>query len=373
LKLLVISHTEHYKNSKGEIVGLASTVTELNHLLAIFEEIYHIGVFYNSAPVGNTLSYKNEKITFIPIQPYGGKRITDKLGILRKAPATIALVNSYLKKADYFQFRAPTGMGIYMIPFLAFATSKKGWFKYAGNWKQEAPPLGYAIQRWLLKKQNKPVTINGKWADAPGHCIAFENPGLSTENRIEGKKVLAAKTIKKPFNLCFVGRLEDAKGVDKILTALTLLSEEEQSLFSLDMVGTGEKENAYKSIAASHRLKIRFHGALPREAVFDIFKESDFLLLPSKSEGFPKVIGEAMNFGCIPVTSKVSSIGQYVIDGKNGFLIEPNTPETLTHIFKRVLFTEGEIFQQMIMENYKLAAKFTYEYYIDKIKKQLLH
>ncbi|WP_340203167.1 glycosyltransferase [Ascidiimonas sp. W6] len=372
MKLLVISHTEHYKDISGNIVGLASTVTELNHLLDLFDEIYHIGVLYNTPAPGNTLPYQSDKVTFVPIKPSGGKQLKDKLSIVFQAPENLLKVNKYLAKVDCFQFRAPTGMGVYMIPYLSFFTRKRGWFKYAGNWKQESAPKGYALQRWMLKKQSRYVTVNGKWADAPSHCIPFENPSLSIENRCEGEKSLTKKASKKPFNLCFVGRLEDAKGVDKILQAFAELSEEERATFKIHFIGNGAQEETYRQAVKKENLPVTFYGSLPQKEVFEQYKKCDFLLLPSKSEGFPKVIGEAMNFGCIPITSNVSSIGQYVKDGENGFLIAPNTAEELKHIFKRILKAETALLQQMIFANYRLAAKFTYANYIDRIKYELL-
>ena len=45
MKLAIISHTEHYPNQDGDIVGWGPTITEINHLLDRFEEIYHVAFF----------------------------------------------------------------------------------------------------------------------------------------------------------------------------------------------------------------------------------------------------------------------------------------------------------------------------------------
>ena len=50
--------------------------------------------------------------------------------------------------------------------------------------------------------------------------------------------------------------------------------------------------------------KILMLGALNREEIFQIYKESHAIILLSKSEGFPKVIMEAGAFGCVPIVSK---------------------------------------------------------------------
>ncbi|RMH12405.1 MAG: capsular biosynthesis protein, partial [Gammaproteobacteria bacterium] len=44
MKLAIISHTEHYLRN-GQIVGWGPTITEINHLTEIFEEIWHVAVF----------------------------------------------------------------------------------------------------------------------------------------------------------------------------------------------------------------------------------------------------------------------------------------------------------------------------------------
>ena len=51
MKLVVISHTEHFINSQGEVVGWGPTVIEINHLLDLFEEIVHIAVLNKSTDV----------------------------------------------------------------------------------------------------------------------------------------------------------------------------------------------------------------------------------------------------------------------------------------------------------------------------------
>ena len=42
LKLLVISHTPHYTDQDGRVVGWGPTLRELNYLTDLFEHVYHI-------------------------------------------------------------------------------------------------------------------------------------------------------------------------------------------------------------------------------------------------------------------------------------------------------------------------------------------
>lgn len=372
MKLLIISHTEHYKSDNGKIVGWGPTLTEINFLATVFDEIYHLAVFKDVKAPPSALPYTSENIYFIPLKATGGEYLYQKFDIIWNAPATIFKVFQLLKKVDVFQLRTPTGIGVYLIPLLTLFTKKKGWYKYAGNWVQINAPFGYALQRWFLKNQQRKVTINGKWDDQQQQFFTFENPCLTELQREEGELLISQKEFKKPYTFCFAGRLEDAKGVTRILNAFSNIKHKE-SVQEIHFVGDGIQMKAYKAMAEKMKIPVQFHGFLSFYDVFEIYKKSHFFLLPSSaSEGFPKVIAEAMNFGCIPIVSSVSSIGQYVKQHENGYIVEPNTADTLTNIIDDILDCDSNIFHKMIKNNHKVTEKFTYERYIQRIINEIV-
>ncbi len=373
MKLLIISHTEHYKDVNGKIVGWGPTLTEINFLALLFDEIYHFAVFKDVEAPKSALPYTSDRIHFIPMNPTGGEHLYQKFDILWNAPATILKVFKLLKKVDVFQLRAPTGIGVYLIPILTLFTKKKGWYKYAGNWVQINAPFGYALQRWFLKRQHRKVTINGKWAQQPEQCLTFENPCLTEGQQKEGSVLIGNKKFEKPYIFCFAGRLEDAKGVTRILEAFELIKDK-KNVKEIHFVGDGVKMNKYKEMAKNMDIHVVFHGFLSFYEVFEIYKKAHFFLLPSSaSEGFPKVIAEAMNFGCIPIVSDVSAIGQYVKQNINGYIVNPNSSENLAGIINQILEVDENIFYNMIENNFKVSKMFTYERYVDRINNDILN
>jgi glycosyltransferase involved in cell wall biosynthesis len=369
-KLLIISHTEHYNNTNGEIVGWGSTVTEINYLATQFDEIYHLAVFLNEVAPPSSLAYTSKNIHFVPLKATGGKTILKKLGIIWNAPSTIIKVIELLYKVDVFQLRAPTGIGVYLIPFLTLFVKKKGWFKYAGNWNQEKPPFGYAVQRWWLKKQHRTVTINGAWENQPPQCLSFENPCLTEDDRVAGNHTVHTKKLTKPYNFCFVGGLNDNKGIQLIIDAFCELVH--PNLGTLHIVGDGILRAALELKAINITSPVVFHGFLNKDEIVEIYKTCHFIVLPSKSEGFPKVIGEAMNFGCIPIVSDVSCIGQYIKNNNNGFLLNPINKETLIQAINQCFEIAPDTFKAYILTNYNIAQKFTYSYYLTRVQKEIL-
>lgn len=370
MTLAIISHTEHYKHPDGTIVGWGPTISELNHLAEDFEEIYHIAVLHPGTPPPSSLPYTKDNIHFVPLKPVGGKGIWDKLAIIGSIPNTLKTVRQTLKKVDVFQLRTPTGMGVFLIPYLSLFSNKKGWYKYAGNWSQKNPPLGYALQRWMLKRQKRKVTINGKWPDQPKQCLTFENPCLTEPERQEGLQISKSKTFQAPFIFCFVGRLEDPKGVQRIIDAFGSL-ESLEKVAAIHFIGDGQKTASYKSQAETLNLPAHFHGFLGRDEVFEIYKKSHFLLLPSDSEGFPKVVAEGMNYGCISIVSDVSSIGQYVND-TNGYLLNPLEKTALKRVLRKSLYEVSENLQNKSINSHNVAAKFTFAHYRSKIQDQII-
>ncbi|WP_245881510.1 glycosyltransferase [Xanthomarina spongicola] len=371
--MTIISHTEHYKNSDGSIVGLGSTVTEINHLLEIFDMVIHVAMLHDSVPPPSALPYLSDKITFVALPAVGGTSINDKMAIVFKAPHILNTIRKAVEETDYFQFRAPTGIGVYVIPYLIFLSKKKGWFKYAGNWKQQNATMAYSFQRWLLKQQKRTVTINGMWNDQPKQCKTFENPCLTKDEIELGKQTIANKIFQFPLQFCFVGRLEAAKGLDLIIEAIQSLEPEELlKIGTIHLVGEGKRITEYKKKIKDINLPFEFHGFLSRIEVHDIYRKSHAIILPSASEGFPKVIAEAMNYGCVPIVSNVSSIGHYIKDNKNGFLIETLNAEGVVKVLRYFLnLHQTEYFNLVNLDNKELA-KFSYAFYNQRIKDEIL-
>ncbi|MEO8774586.1 MAG: glycosyltransferase [Gelidibacter sp.] len=374
MTLAIISHTEHYIGANGTIVGWGPTINELNHLLEVFDTIYHVAMLYDDSPPPSSIAYTSDRIIFVPIPAVGGKTFKDKFKILFKSIAVLKIVNATLKKADYFQLRTPTGIGVFLIPYLTLFVRKKGWYKYAGNWNQEQPPLGYALQRAMLKRQRRKVTINGQWPDQSLNCITFENPCLTAFDLDEGKALIKHKSIEGKIQLCYVGRLEKPKGVEYIIKSIGMLSStEKMRIEAIHLVGNGSDMDYFKSMALKTGVSFIFHGFLGRNEVFDIYKKSQVFLMPTTaSEGFPKVIAEAMNFGCIPVVSTVSSIGQYVKHLETGVCIKNVNEKEVIEALKIVFNFLDKDYQKIVLKQRSIVALFSFSYYNHRIKSEVL-
>jgi len=371
LKVGIISHTEHYTSSEGTIVGWGPTVKELNKLLEIADSIVHIAPLHKESAPKSALSYTSNKIKFVPLKPSGGKGFS-KLSILLIAPYNLVQIHKALKDVDYVQFRAPTGIGIYILPFLKFFSRKKYWVKYAGNWIDKNMPLGNKFQKFWLQKFtsiNTKVTVNGFWKNERLNIIPFENPCLDHDDRNLGDEIVKKKKLSNKITYCFVGALNTHKGVDIILDVFSRL--ETDKIEAIHFVGDGEEKEKYIELSKKVKYKTFFHGFLSKDSIREIYFKSHFIILPSKSEGFPKVIAEAMNYGCIPIVSNISCIDQYVKNEENGFLLEFPTSTHLEKEIKKSLRLTPKQYFKWTQYNYVLTKKFTYSYYNSMLKTKI--
>jgi len=371
--LAIISHTPHYYNMEGKVVGFEPTLREINHYTQIFDVIFHIAPLYQSDPHKATMPYMSNNIIFVPIKPTGGKGIIKKFGILFYMPYNLYKIIKCIQKVEWIHFRAPTNLGLYVLPLLSMYKNKKKWIKYAGNWMKKDIPLSYSIQRWWLKKniQNSPVTMNGIQDNPESHLLSFNNPCLTEKEIKLNKKFGLRKKINDKLTFCFVGRLEKSKGFPALLDAFCNLSDKSW-INKLHCVGEMTGNNYFKELLSDNNISIQYHGMLNRKELNKIYMGSHFIILPSLSEGFPKVLVEASSFGCIPIVPPIKSIlSQFNEEKQNCIVLKNTTPLGIKETIDSLRFRMNE-FSELSKNAMKGLNYFSYESYYKRILSEII-
>jgi len=158
--------------------------------------------------------------------------------------------------------------------------------------------------------------------------------------------------------LLFAGRLEHVKGVDVLLKAFSLLPPP----ITLWVAGTGSRRALFERLASDLRVSERVQFLGFRSDVQQLMLEADCLVLPSRWEGLPMVMLEAMAVGTPVVATAVGGIPEVIENGVTGWLAPPEDPIALAQVLSEAL-ENGEKRQQIcesararIMDSYSIEV-----------------
>lgn len=153
--------------------------------------------------------------------------------------------------------------------------------------------------------------------------LLFEHPNTYTVRnpfRVSAVDPLPWPEPSSPLRIAFVGRLEpEAKGCDLMLEALARPNWRDRD-FHLTVFGTGRSEQGVKALAASLPLGSRVAFAGHVSDITAIWRDYHVLLLPSRYEGMPLAIVEAMWCGRPCIVTDVAGHREFVADGVTGFV-----------------------------------------------------
>lgn len=172
------------------------------------------------------------------------------------------------------------------------------------------------------------VDLFGVLCDSYGRIIA---DGIGVEYagskfRVFTNPLLPAADIqcRREMKVVFVGRLTYAdKRVDRLLRIWAGV-EPVFPGWSLDIVGDGPEVDSLKSLSLKLGLqRVAFRGYAKDVSTF--YGSSEILCLTSTFEGWPMVLIEAQNYGCVPIAFDCSAgVSEILLpDGVNGILVKP--------------------------------------------------
>lgn len=151
----------------------------------------------------------------------------------------------------------------------------------------------------------------------------------------------------------FVGRFAFNKGID-LLMAVARRFANEGIPASFELVGGGPLLEHYRSTGLPPNVELL--GRVDDDQLFSLYAERDCLVLPTRFEGMPTVVLEAMARGCPVVVSDVGATADLVRDGHSGFLLPPGDAKALYEGLLRFINLSGEARHAMGLAGQALAG-----------------
>ncbi len=165
------------------------------------------------------------------------------------------------------------------------------------------------------------------------------------------------------FRVCYVGRLEFAKGVGYLLQAWKRLG-----LPGAELVLVGEIKPQMKSFLKSYAdCGVRLAGILPPQEVARCYRESNLFVMPSPNEGLAQVVLEAMASGLAVVATDKTGANDCVREGKEGLKIPARNVDALADSILWCYQHRGETQAMGEAARARIESEFTLEDYNQRV------
>jgi phosphatidylinositol alpha-1,6-mannosyltransferase len=178
--------------------------------------------------------------------------------------------------------------------------------------------------------------------------VLLENTGVPAENiqrrygRLRESLWKDAKTASS-IRIGFIGSFANMyKGPDALLHAAALC--QGRLNLQLAMVGAGRYLPEMKTLAGKLGIadRVEFRGELPSgRPVFDFLDSIDLFVMPSRAEGLPRALVEAMSRGCPCIASAVGGIPELLAADD---LVPAGSPEELAKLILQVATDSNRLF-----------------------------
>lgn len=135
--------------------------------------------------------------------------------------------------------------------------------------------------------------------------------------------------------ILLVGHPYPVKGVDVMIKAFNRISRYYPDM-QLKIIGHCEERGPYESLSAGNE-NIIFRKGMHYDEVINEFENCTFLVLPSRTEGIPRVLVEAMACGKAVIGSRVGGIPEVIIENETGMLFESENDRELAGKMRMLL------------------------------------
>lgn len=365
--LLVISHVVHRQHD-GQVYAYGPYAREIDIWADLFPRVTIAAPCRYAPPPGDHLAFSRPNIVLWPQKETGGDTLAAKARQVFALPALVCGLVRAMCRADAVHVRCPGNLGL-LGALLAPFFSPYLIAKYAGQWDgYTGEPWTIRLQRAVLRSRwwKGPVTVYGRWPNQPAHVVPFFTSVMTAEQVARAVSVASTKHLSSPLRVLFSGRLSFVKRVEALLEAVKIAVDDGLQL-EVVVVGDGPERGRLGALVDRLAIQeqVRFVGAAPFEHALRWYEWAHCLVLPSvNSEGWPKVIAEAMCYGLMCVAVDHGQVPA-MLSGR-GILLKKGTPQEIAEALLWVARCPSE--SERMMRN---ASGWARQYSLEALREAL--
>jgi glycosyltransferase involved in cell wall biosynthesis len=377
MKLVVFSHKLVWENpdSPSSYATDGGFAFHMDAISQIFDSTVVAVPALRSGNRQGEVMIGGHHLTIYPLQVIRASGLKRKLMYIPWAIDNIFKFNRLINQADAVHVPIPSDIGTLGM-LLAKIKGKPLFVRHCGNWHVQKT-RAERFWKWFMEKYagGKNVMLTTGLEETPpseiNKNIKWIFSSSLTAKEIDDLKLSPPKLDPKKPRIITVCRMDEEKGVRHVINAVNILRTSIPKVH-LDVVGDGPDLPKFKALAAELKLEnnVTFHGKLDHEGVIRALQNAHIFCFPtSASEGFPKVVLEALASGLPVIATPVSAIKALLKQG-GGMILENNTAGDIAKCIEAIVH-HPEDYYSMQQKALKTAKNFSLDNWRDTIKKHL--
>lgn len=204
-------------------------------------------------------------------------------------------------------------------PIKQFIIDSLLWLKWHGYKRKKIDVRRSAYFRECIDNSNKVVFLSQHYLPVVEQMVGYRSDKVTSIVNPRSFDVHKETLQKKEKIVLWAGRLGyDMKRTDKMLSIWKRNCNKHKD-WNLVICGSGNKDYFCRLCDKYHIDNVMFPGFVSME---EYYSKSSVFCNTSVTEGFPMVLNEAMEYGCVPMSfDSYASVHDIIEDGENGHII----------------------------------------------------
>jgi glycosyltransferase involved in cell wall biosynthesis len=367
MKLLIVSHKPCWASPTSPTAyatdgGFPFHVETLSEL---FDETTLVVPCFTPKSTAGEISLKGHNLSIVPLPIPAGTGFRRKINMLSWLARNLHILIREVRRADAVHTPIPSDIGTIGM-LLTVLMQRPLFVRHCGNWLVQRT-TAERFWKWFMERfagGRNVMLATGGGPEPPSE----RNPDIKwifstslSQDELSACRSGTERRSTQSLKLIIACRQEQEKGTGVVIESLPYLIEDFPTV-TLDVVGDGSSLEKFKTLAESLavRDRVTFHGKVDHQTVLTLLRRADLFCYPTRaSEGFPKVVLEAMATGLPVITTRVSVL-QSLVGYGCGVLINEATPRTVAEAVRACL-RDQEKYRTMSASALRTASGYSLE------------
>lgn len=234
----------------------------------------------------------------------------------------------------------------YRIPTLVKIATERDITQYSEHIANGEKAFGDALHN--LKQCDRFISLNGNISkelrniDVEDQSILEMPNGVDSDlytpvsepEKLKLKQKLQVEGLRQIIT--YTGRFEERKRVRDLIEAFALVADDLPEAH-LVLIGAGDEQADCEALASQCKAAKRIHFKGACLNVHEWLKVTDLYVFPSRLEGMPNAVLEAMSSALPVIGSSITGIIELITEGQNGWMVPPMQVPALAERIKQVM------------------------------------